>query len=151
MNSTDIPSADVAAWTIAEGEYLESPTVLRFRPNLAKHLGHPHYPRRLTITWEFGEAEEGDGQPSSEQLETLHEFEDSLIEALDHDRTAILAFVFTHGGNREWNFYIHDVEVVGERINALLSDRPGLPINLEVEDDAQWSEMANVLEGCEPS
>lgn len=146
-----IPIADSDAWTLAEGKFREKPTLLRYRPNLKNFLGHSNYPRRLTIIWEYEEKEGRDGLPCDDQSDEMREFEDALIAVLDSDRIAILAFIFTHDGNREWNFYIGDVQVVGEKINEALADKPGLPISLEVEDDSEWTEMAKVLQDCEPS
>ena len=143
-----IPVADSDAWSIAEGNYSGCLTMIRFRPNLKNFLGHSSYPRRLSITWEYEKKDGSKGLPSNDQLDEMREFEDVLMKFLDPDGTAILAFVFTSNGFREWNFYIADAQVVGEKINEALLDKPGLPISLEVVNDPDWSEMANVLASC---
>jgi len=88
------------------------------------------------------------GLPTDDQSEELKHFEDSLQMALDPDRVAILAFVFTSAGIREWNYYCGDMAQVGESINAALADSPDLPITLESRSDPEWSEMGQVLIQC---
>lgn len=140
-----ICAADRDEWTLAEGDIEGRPSVLRFRPSLSKVLGNPRLPRRLVVTWEYGD-DGGTGMPDPETSEDLEIFEDALHEALDGDRTAVLAFVFTHIGVREWHYYFSDIEAVGERINEALSEQPDLPIEIKAFDDPDWNEMSAVLE-----
>ncbi len=145
----NIESADTDAWTIAENTNSDSPTVLRFRPNLERFIGDERYPRRLIIAWSY-EATNSSGMPTNEQTKKLQEFEDALIASLDPERLAILAFVFTTKGTREWHFYISSVDQVGPKINEALADKPGLPIELEAVDDPDWSELSAVLSQVSP-
>ena len=142
-----LEAANTDAWNIAKGKNPERPTVLRFRPSLEAFLGDEAYPRRLTIVWQF-EAADATGMPTDTQSADMKEFEDMLIAALDPDRLAILAFVFTTAGTREWNFYLSDVSEVGIRINQALSTIPQLPIDLTVEDDPNWDELRQVFQMC---
>ncbi|MDP4610574.1 MAG: DUF695 domain-containing protein [Opitutales bacterium] len=140
-----IEAVNSDAWNIAKGTNPEKPTVLRFRPSLEAFLGDENYPRRLAITWQF-EPVDATGMPSDTQSADMKDFEDLMIEALDPDRLAILAFVFTSGGSREWHFYLSDVGEVGIRINQALSTVPKLPIELNVEDDPNWDELRPVYQ-----
>ncbi|MDG1302002.1 MAG: DUF695 domain-containing protein [Opitutae bacterium] len=143
-----IEAANTDAWNIAKGKNPEQPTVLRFRPSLHQHLGNEDYPRRLVIIWQF-EAADATGMPDDTQSADMKDFEDMLIGALDPDRLAILAFVFTSSGTREWNFYLSDVSEVGIRINKALSTIPQLPIDLTVESDPNWDELRQVFQLCQ--
>jgi hypothetical protein len=96
------------------------------------------------ISWTFEQHQEN-GLPTEEQSELLQDFEDSLLQELDPDRTAILAFVYSSAGLREWHFYVGDMDDVGRRINSALSDKPALPIDLTAHDDSDWSELLSVL------
>ncbi|MEN8661967.1 MAG: DUF695 domain-containing protein [Lentimonas sp.] len=145
-----IESVNSDAWNIAKGKNPETPTVLRFRPSLEAFLGDENYPRRLTIIWKF-DAIDASGMPSDTQSADMKDFENLLIEALDPDRLAILAFVFTSSGFREWHFYLSDVSEVGIRINKTLASVPKLPIDLNVEDDPEWDELKQVYQMCNPS
>ncbi len=142
-----IEAANTDAWNIAKGKNPEKPTVLRFRPSLEAFLGSEDYPRRLVIIWQF-EAADATGMPTDNQSADMKDFEDMLIEVLDPDRLAVLAFVFTTAGSREWNFYLSDVSEVGIRINKALSTVPPFPIDLTVEDDPNWDELRQVYQLC---
>lgn len=142
-----IEAANTDAWNIAKGKNPEKPTVLRYRPSLEPFLGDENYPRRLAIIWTF-EPADASGMPSETQSADMKDFEDLLIEALDSDRLAVLAFVFTSAGSREWNFYLSDVSEVGIRINQALASVPKLPIELRVEDDPNWDELRQVYQLC---
>jgi len=144
-----IEAANTDAWNIAKGKHSEKPTVLRFRPSLEAHLGDEKYPRRLLIVWQF-DPEDNSGMPSETQSADMKDFEDMLIQTLDHDRLAILAFVFTTLGSREWHFYFSDISEAGIRINQALAATPGLPITLKVEDDPNWDELRQILQLCKP-
>jgi hypothetical protein len=133
------------AWTLAEGSIDGRPSVVRFRRSLSKVIGHPELPKRLLITWDYGDDGE-DGMPEAETSSELEAFESALQAALDPDRTAVLACVFTHVGSREWHYYFDDIELVDEKINEALADQPDLPISIKAFDDPEWSELAAVLE-----
>ncbi len=144
-NFPSIPSAETDAWTGAQGEMAGRPMLLRFRPTLATVLGHRQYPRRLIISWDFGD-DGASGMPDQDQARAMKEFENSLVAALDPQRLAILAFVVTTAGVREWNYYVGAIDAVGARINEALTEQPGLPIALSVVDDADWTELERVFE-----
>jgi len=82
--SEEILSADDDEWVLAEGEVDGYPSIFRFRPGLSKVIGHPSYPRRLVVTWEYGDDGEH-GLPSSEQTEAMQSFETTLVDSLDPD------------------------------------------------------------------
>jgi hypothetical protein len=142
-----LEAANTDAWNIAKGKNPERPTVLRFRPSLEAFLGDENYPRRLMIVWQF-EVADATGMPTDTQSADMKDFENMLIDALDPDRLAILAFVFTSAATREWHFYLSDVSEVGIRINQALSTIPQLPIELTVEDDPNWDELRQVFQLC---
>ena len=142
-----IEAANTDAWNIAKGKNPEKPTVLRFRPSLKDALGDANYPQRLMIVWQY-EPVNASGMPSDTQSADMKDFEDMLIEALDPDRLAVLAFVFTTAGSREWHFYLSDVSEVGIRINKALANIPQLPIELTIEHDPEWDELRQVYQLC---
>jgi hypothetical protein len=143
-----IPSAENDAWNVAEGDVNGKPSLLRFRPNLKSFLGIPTHSQRLVITWEY-EQDNSSGMPSENQSEDMRAFEDAIVNALDSDRLAILSFIYTNNGLREWQFYVRDIEEVGIRINTALAGFPKLPISLEVQEDTNWDELHSVYNSCE--
>ena len=142
-----VTPADSDAWNVAHGKDPEKPSILRYRPNLSGTVGDPSYSKRLTIIWPYG-GDNDSGMPNEEQSAALKKFEDTMIEALDATGLAILTFVFTSAGQREWHFYISDVDEVGHAVNEALVGQPVLPIELGVEEDPGWSVFRQVLRGC---
>lgn len=139
-----IRATDDDEWTLAEGSIDDRPSMVRFRPALAQAMGHSALPKRLVVVWDFGD--DGDtGMPDAEIAEDLELFENALNDALDPERTAVLAFVFTHLGTREWHYYFADLEEVSEKINEALAEQPDLPIQMRAFDDPEWKELATVL------
>jgi len=139
-----IRAADDDEWTLAEGSIDDRPSMVRFRPALAPVMGHEELPRRLVVTWDFGDDGES-GMPDGEIAEDLELFENALNDALDPDRVAVLAFVFTHMGVREWHYYFANIKLVTGRINDALAEQPDLPIEIRAFDDPEWTELAAVL------
>ena len=140
-----IAAANLAPWNIAESDNGGMPRLIRYRTDLAPFIARSDYPQRLVIIWEY-DADNLNGMPSTEQSETMKSFEDALVETLDSDRLAVLAFVLTCNGSREWHYYINRVEEVGLRINTALSEFPKLPIHLQVENDPEWEQISLVYQ-----
>ena len=143
----NIPSANTDAWNAAEGKRNNKTSLIRYRPNLEKHLGTPNYSQRLIIIWAFNENDHS-GMPSAEQSDEMRIFENAIVDVLDPDRSAILVLVITNAGEREWHFYVQDIADIGQKINEVLSGFPKLPITLQVEDDADWDELRQVYRMC---
>jgi len=141
----EIPSANVDAWTGAEGRIDGRPSLLRFRPGLAHYLGDVRFSRRLQVTWTYEDDGSG-GMPSDKDSDAMQLLEDRLVSSLEAAQAGVLAFVFTHGGNREWHIYVNDSDDLGEVINEALSNLPGLPIDLAIEDDPEWTELSSVMQ-----
>lgn len=143
----EIQSSDIAPWNIAESDSEGSPRVIRYRTDLEPFIGHHEYCQRLVIVWEY-DIDNTSGLPSSELSDEMREFEDKLVPELDKGRLAILAFVYTHEGIREWHFYIRDLHTLADKINVSLKDLPKLPITIQVEDDPEWEQISLVYSIC---
>lgn len=136
------------SWTAAEGENNGNIFLLRFRPHLQRFIETGKYDKRLIITWSY-ESIDSSLLPSESDLEFMEEVENSLVEILENDVEAVLAFVYTCDNEREWNWYIKDKEETIKRLNKALSEFDKLPIELTMEEDKDWSEYKFVLEGAE--
>ncbi|MEZ9526994.1 DUF695 domain-containing protein [Enterovibrio norvegicus] len=143
----EIPSAETSALNIAEGTNEGEPRLIRYRPDLEPFLGSSNYPQRLVIIWDY-EIDNSSGMPSEQLSEEMKDFEDALVGALDPDRIAILAFVLTNAGSREWHYYVSDIQEVGNKINLALSSFPKLPLHLQVEGDPDWEQISVVYNIC---
>jgi hypothetical protein len=143
-----IPSAESDNWILAEGSWQGRPTMIRYRPNLAKYIGDIRYPRRITFTWEYEDSHDN-GLPTDAQNSEMDTFENSLVATFDPERIAILAFVFTRAGIREWHYYVGHVADLSQRVDAALAySEERLPIKIAIEDDADWQQMNWVLNQC---
>jgi hypothetical protein len=143
MTQPRIPSADIDAWSIAEGERDGLPTLLRFRPGLKQFLGDPRFSRRLQVTWTI-EDNSHNGMPSETESDSMRTMEDALVHSLEAADAGVLAYVFTHGGFREWHYYMAESAELDVLINDSLGDLPRFPIEFEIEDDPEWSELAKL-------
>lgn len=141
------PSADTSSWNIASGEYEGMPRIIRYRPDLESYLGDSNYPKRLVIIWDY-ETDNTSGLPSDQLSDDMRVFEDTIVGVLDPDRLAVLTFVLTHAGSREWHYYVSDIQEVGNRINTALSVFPKLPLHLQVENDQNWEQLRAVYHMC---
>ncbi|MFZ5566560.1 MAG: DUF695 domain-containing protein [Pseudomonadota bacterium] len=141
----EIPSADVDEWVNAEGQAEGRLSLLRLRPRLKSFLGDPRYSRLLCITWSYSDDGE-DGMPSDDELDAMRPLEDRLVNALESAQVGTLAFVLTHHGVREWNFYVSGSADLGAVINDALADLPRMPIELAIEDDANWHALTKILD-----
>ena len=147
-HNLEIPSAETSAWNIAEGESEGMPRLIRYRPDLESHIGDSNYPKRLVIIWDY-EIDNTSGMPSEQLSEEMKSFEDALVGTLDPDRLAVLTFVLTNAGSREWHYYVNDVQEAGNRINSALSEFAKLPLHLQVEDDPNWEQLSAVYSICQ--
>ena len=140
-------SADNDTWTIAEGELGGRQLLIRFRPNLAEFDGRANFPMKLTARWTYGD--DGDsGMPNVEQSDAMQVLEDALVAELEIDNTAILAFIYTTQGMREWHMYFSDLEKLQNAINRATVDMPGLPLEMEADEDPDWEDIFGLIANC---
>jgi hypothetical protein len=137
-------------WTLAEGESDGTPFMLRYRPNLQEFIAAAKYNRRLVIAWQY-DADNSSLMPSDEEVALMEEVENSLVDILENDVQAVLAFVYTGQNQKEWHWYSSDMEETGNRLNEALSAFDELPLELSSEDDPEWTEYLAVLAGADGS
>lgn len=135
-------------WAVAEGVDNDKPLTIRFRSELRKVEDVSGYPELLLVNWNYESDEHG--MPSDSAVETLDDFEDLLLAALEHDYQAVLACVVTNDGERQWVFYSSDIEVAADRINAMPQQYPVELGTNEEGDDAEWAYFKdNILGECD--
>jgi hypothetical protein len=133
-------------WSVFETEIDELPAFVRFRSD-AGSLVKGNYPTSFRVVWEYA-ADDEYQLPSDDELERLDDFEEHLGQALEDDGHAVLVFVMTNDGLRQWLFYTKDLGETTRRINAMPQEHDPYPIELTSAPDPQWSEyqrLANAL------
>nr|WP_315153349.1 DUF695 domain-containing protein [uncultured Flavobacterium sp.] len=138
---------DKDTWTLSEGEIEGYPFLIRFRPHLQSFADTKNYNKRLVIIWTY-ESNDDSLMPNQSDIELMEDVENGLVEILEIDIQAILAFVYTGENQKEWHWYSNDIKLTGQRLNEALSNFERLPIELLMEDDENWNEYNLVLEGA---
>jgi hypothetical protein len=130
-------------WSLVMGKHDDD---LRFgyREGFCDVVDFTGYSRVLIITWAFNH--EGDsGIPSQDETSEMEDFENKLVESLEHDFHAMLTAVITERGTRQWIFYISELSECERRINGIPQKAERYPIELVVETNADWSYLRNKI------
>ncbi|AMM50219.1 hypothetical protein TH61_02185 [Rufibacter sp. DG15C] len=135
-------------WTMAEGESSGTPFFLRFRPHLQDFVNTQQYTKRLIILWNYT-SEDDYLFPTPEDADVMADVEEKLIEKLEEEAQTVLAFVYTGQDRREWHWYTTDVAAAQEQLNEALHQFDQLPLELTVEEDADWDQYLSILESME--
>jgi hypothetical protein len=126
-------------WLVAMSNIDGLPAAVRLRADVKSFAAGGNYRHYLRVVWEISDADEH-GFPSDDELQQLESFEDHLCRAVEVDDHAILTFVMTNDGLRQWLFYSQDLEESEHRINQLPQEEERYPIALTAKEDASWSE-----------
>lgn len=130
------------SWTIAEGESNGVPVFVRLRDDVQPQAESGRYLSWVRITWKY-EADDEYGLPSDEELDEMSDFEEVLEESLEAGNHAVMVFVMTHAGVRQWLFYTSDIHKTTQRFEALpksLDDH----LELSSDNDAEWKEYRSL-------
>jgi hypothetical protein len=84
--------------------------------------------------------------PSDAEGELMEQVIDSLRNAVEKDKLAILTGIYTGNNERTLVFYTRTSRVFGERLNDALAEFPQLPITLYVEIDPEWNEQQELYQ-----
>ena len=127
---------DETAWTIAEGQTSEYNFEIRFR-EFKENPPTAEYGQRLNIFWEFRNPL-ANGFPDKDELEKLHEFENRLIDAVEHDEFSIMSLVLTGNGQREFVFHTPDPQKFINRLTQIPQEEDAYPIEINLNEDLEW-------------
>jgi len=141
-------SANDDAWSIAEAELNNRQLLIRFRPNLGDFGGRSNFPMKLRVIWTYGD-DGNSGMPDIEQSDAMQVLEDDLVAEVERENTAILAFVYTSQGMREWHFYFAVLAELQTALDRASADKPGLPLEVDADEDPDWSEVLGLVASCQ--
>ncbi|MEO1596879.1 MAG: DUF695 domain-containing protein [Pseudomonadota bacterium] len=135
-----------AGWSVATRDDADSPATLRFRRPVPSPNEVSDFSEVLRVLWIY--ADEGTGAlPSQDDIKRMTRFEDDLCDALELDRTAVLAAVLTMDGARQWLLYTVDVQMCGIRINQLPQEETGYPLEIDTFSDPNWAYLREDILG----
>jgi hypothetical protein len=124
-------------WFTAEGEEDGQPLIFRGRREVPSGVVKSDYHTLLSIYWPYEPANES-GMPDDETYDAQIELDDAL-EELDLPGVSFLMLVCTGNGQREWHWYVSNVEAWMGRLNELLADYPVFPIQIRKRDEPDWA------------
>jgi hypothetical protein len=129
----------------AQGEQDGKPVIYRSLENVPKGQKESDFPNLINIYWPFA-LEVNNGMPDSKTNENQIAFEDA-IESLDKNDISHLMLVVTGNGRKEWIWYVKDVDSWLNRLNELLQGHEVYPIEIEIDQDPEWSTYHNFVSG----
>ncbi len=137
-------------WTVSEGHFEGAPFLLRFRPHLESFIKTNFYNNRVIIIYNYGDTN-NTYMPNNTELDRMRHLENSLVEELEFDLNAVLAFVYTGKNKKEWHWYSNDTKLTEKRISKTLTKFVKQPIRITIVDDPLWSEYLEVLKDAKTS
>lgn len=99
---------------------------------------------RVAISWPY--AAEADGMPDEVTAQLIEEIEPLLRRTMERDKLAIMTGNYTGGGAKDWTFYTRHLPTFGERLNACLASYPTLPLEIDCQEDPDWTDYREMLQ-----
>ncbi|MDP2716001.1 DUF695 domain-containing protein [Rheinheimera sp.] len=129
----------------AQGEQDGKPIIYRSMEKVPEGQTEADFPTLINIYWSF-ESDANNGMPDSQTNADQIAFEDA-IDSLDQNGVSHLMLVVTGNGRKEWIWYVKDVEGWMGKLNELLSGHKVYPVEIEIEQDQNWSTYHNFVSG----
>ena len=107
-------------------------------------LPDPLRPHRVIVTT-FMQQPTEQGMTADAEAETLWKLEAGLVSALKESSGAVFAGRVTSDGARAFYFYVSNPESVANRTADVFDLAPGYDFNLDINDDAEWSDYFDTL------
>ncbi len=132
-------------WTVAKNSTENYEFEIRIR-HFNNNLITSKYNQRLNIFWNMEECFD-DGFPSELELEKLHNFETRLADAVEFDEFSIMSMALTGNKTREFVFHTPDPQEFIKRLSEMPQEENPYPIEIQCNEDAEWSYYYNELNG----
>jgi hypothetical protein len=129
----------------ATGEQEGNPVIYRSMQSVPEGEKEADFPTLINIYWPF-EKEENNGMPDQNTSERQIIFEDAIA-SLDVNGMSHLMLVVTGNGRKEWIWYVKDPNEWMGKLNVLLAGHDVYPIQIEMENDPEWSTYHNFVSG----
>jgi hypothetical protein len=128
------------SWHVSEVNSEGEITILRVK------RVQPHFSlkAKIRVIWECQEIGNNE-MPSQPELERMTTCEENLETICKECGNAVLLFVITGSGIRQWVLHCQDVNEFTMWINKVFPHSPPFPIELEFEEDKDWNEYREVF------
>lgn len=131
----------------AQGKQDGKPVIYRSMEKVPEGQKESDYPTLINIYWPF-EVNANNGMPDAQTNEDQITFENAL-EQLDQNGVSHLMLVVTGNGRKEWIWYVKDVEAWMVKFNDLLSGHKVYPVEIEINQDPEWSTYHDFVSGVQ--
>ncbi|MBE7368005.1 DUF695 domain-containing protein [Ramlibacter pallidus] len=130
--------SDVVTWATATSRHktLDRAIVFRFAKDFRPGFRRADLPHRAIVMWRYTS---DSGMPGASEREDMDRLEDLLAPLVERPGVALLALVSTGENLREWIFYARSEDQFMELLNMALRDQKRFPIEIDIEQDAEWS------------
>ena len=129
----------------AQGEQDGKPVIYRSLERVPENQKESDYPNLINIYWPY-DVDANNGMPDPTTNDNQITFEDA-IESLDQNGISHLMLVVTGNGRKEWIWYVKDVESWMNQLNEKLAGHDVYPIEIEIDQDPEWSTYHNFVAG----
>ena len=125
-------------WLIAKGAEQNKPIFIRYRVGLAEAIGHPQYPFQIGVATPLL-SPTAEGLTVNLEAEVLGKIEEKLEASLTENNQAVLAFIITTNGMREFVFYASEwkPEIFEQKVKAI--DAEGHDLQFMMKHDKDWN------------
>lgn len=134
-------------WFTAEGEADGKPLIFRGRQHVPAGIIEAGYPYLVSIFWPY-EPENDSGMPDRKTEDAQVEFED-VMDGLDSPGMGFLMLVVTGNGQKEWHWYVSDVDAWMARMNESVAGHPAFPIEIESSHEPDWATYHDFISGVD--
>lgn len=109
---------------------------LQVRIHLGEELKSGKYPHVVMIAWDIWG---GANLPSEEEGVLMTRFLEAIQPPLEKNKLALLAYIYTGEGRREYCFYTRNVNAFLATLNDSVEEFPTLPLSIEHFEDLECS------------
>jgi len=129
----------------AQGEQDGKPVIYRSLERVPNNQKESDYPNLINIYWSY-DVDVNNGMPDPKTNNNQIKFEDA-IESLDQAGISHLMLVVTGNGRKEWIWYVKDVAGWMNQLNEKLAGHDVYPIEIQINEDPEWSTYHNFIAG----
>jgi hypothetical protein len=138
----EIPRSD---WTLTVTQEDDGNKYWQFRKDVPTGVREADFPTGVTLEWTYAD----EGPPDKQTLEKLNAFGGHLSALNDDPDNSWLVHVTKGSGFCEWCYYVKDYERFMQGTNAALKGKARCPIEINFDNDPEWSYWRGVKECIE--